>query len=62
VGLLPLFVLPVAYALTFDQTTLSEDDLARVREAARAARAAQTAAGDGNRRPPPAPRRWEVAA
>jgi hypothetical protein len=46
VGLLPLFVLPVAYALTFDQTTLSEDDLARVREAARAARAAQTAAGD----------------
>ena len=38
IGLLPLFVLPVAYALTFDQMTLSEDDLERVRRAASAAR------------------------
>jgi hypothetical protein len=33
VGLLPLVVLPVAYALTFDRVTLSEADLARVRAA-----------------------------
>lgn len=41
IGLLPLLVMPVAYALTFDDMTLGEDDLARVREAARALRAAQ---------------------
>lgn len=34
VGLLPLFAVPVAYALTFDDMTLSDGDLARVREAA----------------------------
>ena len=34
IGLLPLLVLPVAYALTFDEMTLSEEDLARVRAAA----------------------------
>lgn len=34
IGLLPLFVLPVAYALTFDEMTLSEEDLKRVRRAA----------------------------
>jgi hypothetical protein len=58
VGLLPLLVLPLAYALTFDQTTLSEDDLARVREAALAARAAQAAAAEASRtaaEPAPAP-------
>ncbi|MEQ1691415.1 MAG: hypothetical protein ABMA00_09035 [Gemmatimonas sp.] len=33
VGVLPLFVLPIAYALTFDAFTLSNDDLARVRAA-----------------------------
>lgn len=33
VGVLPLFVLPIAYALTFDSLTLSEADLARVRAA-----------------------------
>lgn len=43
IGLLPLLVMPVAYALTFDDMTLSEDDLARVREAARALQAAQNA-------------------
>ncbi|HEX2201648.1 MAG TPA: hypothetical protein VHG91_00045 [Longimicrobium sp.] len=36
VGMLPLFVLPVAYALTFDEMTLSEADLERVRRQARA--------------------------
>lgn len=36
IGLLPLFFLPLAYALTFDEMTLGEADLARVRDAARA--------------------------
>jgi len=39
IGLLPLLVLPVAYALTFDEMTLSEDDLERVRAAAKALQA-----------------------
>ncbi len=40
IGLLPMVVLPLTYALTFDEMTLSEGDLARVRElgAAHAAR------------------------
>ena len=50
IGILPLLVLPVAYALTFEETTLSEADLARVREAARALQSAQAAA-----HPAPAP-------
>jgi hypothetical protein len=33
IGVIPLFVLPFAYALTFDSLTLSEEDLARVRAA-----------------------------
>ena len=33
VGLVPLFLLPVVYALTFDLFTLTDDDLARVRAA-----------------------------
>lgn len=33
IGLLPVLVLPLAYALTFDELTLSEDDVARVRAA-----------------------------
>jgi hypothetical protein len=41
VGLLPLFGVPVGYALTFDENTLSGADLARVREAKRAAAAAR---------------------
>lgn len=36
IGLLPVLVLPLAYALTFDALTLGEDDLARVRAARRA--------------------------
>ncbi|MCC6929913.1 MAG: hypothetical protein IT359_13105 [Gemmatimonadaceae bacterium] len=42
VGLLPLLVLPLAYALTFEVMTLREDDLARVR-AMRSARALREA-------------------
>lgn len=38
IGLLPLFAVPVAYALTFDEMTLSQDDLDRVRAAALALR------------------------
>jgi hypothetical protein len=41
IGILPLLVLPIAYALTFEDMTLSEADLARVREAARAWQSAQ---------------------
>ncbi|MBR9990151.1 MAG: hypothetical protein KFH98_10365 [Gemmatimonadetes bacterium] len=44
VGLLPMLVLPVAYARTFDDMTLSEDDLLRVREKASALRAEATRA------------------
>ncbi|MEP6729507.1 MAG: hypothetical protein ABJE10_02660 [bacterium] len=32
VGVVPIAVLPFAYALTFDSSTLSEEDLVRVRE------------------------------
>lgn len=31
VGFLPLLILPLAYALTFDSTNLSEDELAEIR-------------------------------
>lgn len=34
IGLLPIVVLPVAYAITFDTQTLSESDIQRVREIA----------------------------
>ena len=33
VGVVPIAILPLAYALTFESSTLSEDDLARVRAA-----------------------------
>ena len=33
VGLLPLFMLPVVYALTFDALTLTDEDLTRIRAA-----------------------------
>jgi len=46
VGLLPLFVLPLAYAFTFDAFTLSDADLARVR-AARTHGARDDGARDG---------------
>ena len=43
IGLLPMFAVPVAYALTFEQMTLSQDDLERVRAAVRALRDAPDA-------------------
>jgi hypothetical protein len=43
VGILPLLVLPLAYASTFDSMTLSDADLERVRRAAREAAAATPA-------------------
>jgi|KBSMisStaDraftv2_1062788.scaffolds.fasta_scaffold647650_2 hypothetical protein len=36
VGVLPLFVLPIAYAVTFESLTLSDEDLERVRAVKRA--------------------------
>lgn len=42
IGLLPLLVLPIAYALTFEDMTLNESDWERVREAARVYQAAQS--------------------
>jgi hypothetical protein len=35
IGLFPIVVLPVAYALTFETQTLSADDIERVRSLAR---------------------------
>ena len=43
IGLLPVLVLPVAYALTFDAQTLRDEDLERVRAAAAARRAEEAA-------------------
>jgi hypothetical protein len=40
-GLLPIFVLPVAYALTFESQTLSAEDVERVRKLARENQAAR---------------------
>lgn len=34
VGVLPALILPIAYALTFDDLTLTDEDIERVREAA----------------------------
>lgn len=39
IGVIPVFILPLAYAVTFDELTLTEDDIERVREAARQAEA-----------------------
>lgn len=41
IGLLPLLVLPIAYALTFDEMTLNEADWDRIRAAAKAYQAAR---------------------
>ncbi len=43
IGLLPIVVLPVAYALTFETQTLSAEDLERVRAIGRENRARSTA-------------------
>lgn len=42
VGFVPLFILPMAYALTFDTYTLTDDDIARVRAARLAPMASTT--------------------
>lgn len=39
IGVLPVLILPIAYALTFDELTLTNDDIERVREAASRAEA-----------------------
>lgn len=41
VGVVPIAILPLAYALTFESSTLSEDDLVRVRAAHASMRAAE---------------------
>lgn len=43
IGLLPIVVLPVAYALTFHTQTLNESDVERVRQLARDLKAAKNA-------------------
>jgi hypothetical protein len=45
VGVVPIAVLPLAYALTFESSTLSADDLARVRAAYAGMRAARETRG-----------------
>jgi len=45
VGLLPIIVLPVAYAITFERLTLSAEDLDRVRAIARSGRALSSTVG-----------------
>lgn len=46
VGFFPTLVVPVMYAVTFERLTLSEDDLERVRRAARELRDAEAASGE----------------
>ena len=48
IGLLPLFVLPVAYALTFESLTMRPEDLARIEAAKAARRAAGEPVGGGH--------------
>jgi hypothetical protein len=52
VGLLPIVVLPIAYALTFKTQTLSAEDVARVRELGRAYKARSEASSDDEPAPP----------
>jgi hypothetical protein len=47
VGLLPIVVLPIAYALTFETQTLSAEDVERVRELGRAYRDRSEPSSDG---------------
>jgi len=47
VGLLPIVVLPIAYALTFETQTLNAEDVERVRELGRAYKARPEPASDG---------------
>ncbi len=52
VGLLPIVVLPIAYALTFETQTLSAEDVERVRELGRAYKARSEPSSDGEPAPP----------
>lgn len=47
VGLLPMAVLPIAYALTFEKTTLSDEELAELRRKLAELKAAQRAPETG---------------
>lgn len=47
IGLFPIVVLPIAYALTFHEQTLNADDLERVRAAGQAWARAKAASGQG---------------
>jgi hypothetical protein len=47
IGLLPIVVLPIAYALTFETQTLSAEDVERVRELGRAYKARSEALSNG---------------
>ena len=50
IGVLPLFLLPIAYALTFESMTLREEDMARVAEARREREALVGESAGGGRR------------
>lgn len=62
IGLLPLLVLPLSYALTFEDMTLNDADLQRVRDAARAWQAAQAASTSDDADPTPSRETVEVGA
>lgn len=47
IGMLPLIGMPFAYALTFDDFTLTESELARLRNEVRAIHAREAAPSDG---------------
>jgi hypothetical protein len=51
IGLLPIVVLPVAYALTFETQTLSAEDVERVRALGEANRERDARAGEASRGP-----------
>ena len=52
VGLLPIIVLPVAYAMTFQTLTLSAEDVERVRESARRRASGRPEPDSTNEAPP----------
>jgi hypothetical protein len=54
IGLLPIVVLPVAYALTFDTQTLRAEDVERVRAMGRANRERASLVSDASDRAPSA--------
>jgi len=54
IGLLPIVVLPVAYALTFETQTLSAEDVERVRAMGQENRERASLANDASGREPSA--------